>query len=185
MLAGIKDGDRLIEINNVNVEDKDEKTVKELLAGVKYPNPLVLLVADLATAQYYRNRGERIKSNLPSVRKLQDQGVGRTSTPVTKTGEGSRGLGALKNNPLLPGTEPNGGLQGDRIRSVSQMVLTRERTCRIPLKPDSGFIGLTLNSTESDGTPHRITKILSNSLADNAGKQIRLMLRSHKLVFSL
>ena len=70
-IAGVREGDRLIEINGVNVQHMEDAEVKDRIRAVNYPDPLELLVASPETAEYYeRNRkvitGDRLSSRRPA-----------------------------------------------------------------------------------------------------------------------
>jgi hypothetical protein len=70
-LAGIKQGDHLIEVDGKNVQRRDDADVKAAITSVKYPNPLKLLVASPKTFDYHT------KNNIPIVYR------GRSTTQST------------------------------------------------------------------------------------------------------
>jgi hypothetical protein len=69
-LAGIKDNDRLIEINGQNIEDLDHGQVKQRFNSIKYPTLVQLLVTDVITYDYYKHQDKVIHHNLPTVKSM-------------------------------------------------------------------------------------------------------------------
>ncbi len=69
-MAGVKNNDHLIEINDENIENISDDEVKRRITSVRYPTPLKLLVADHATYNYYKQQNKVIHSGLPTIRKL-------------------------------------------------------------------------------------------------------------------
>ncbi len=69
-LAGLKKGDKIVEVNGVNVLDSTHAdTVNEIKVN---PNAVKLLVVDKETEDYYRNKGIDVTSDLPNVRRLEN-----------------------------------------------------------------------------------------------------------------
>jgi Na(+)/H(+) exchange regulatory cofactor NHE-RF2 len=67
--AGLKLGDRIIEINGVNVTNQ---THKEVVARIKaIPNETKMLVIDPQGEMYYKERNLAIKSTQPNVRYIK------------------------------------------------------------------------------------------------------------------
>jgi hypothetical protein len=69
-LAGIKDNDRLIEINGQNIESLNHEQATECIRTVRYPEPLQMLVSDTPTYDYYRQQQKHIHSGLANVRTM-------------------------------------------------------------------------------------------------------------------
>ncbi len=72
--TGLQNGDRIIEVNNVNISGYNiEKIVKLIRSGLvhedkKFPDDLLLLVVDKHTDEYYRNMNLPLRNdekNLP------------------------------------------------------------------------------------------------------------------------
>jgi membrane-associated protease RseP (regulator of RpoE activity) len=63
--AGLKEGDKIIEVNCTNIElDHHLQVVKKI--GIN-PNETKLLVADFDTEKFYKDKGIVISSSLPAV----------------------------------------------------------------------------------------------------------------------
>ncbi|CAF1359198.1 unnamed protein product [Adineta ricciae] len=72
-LAGVKPNDRIVEINDESVDLRTLEEVVQLLQETKYPQPLILLVTNAETYDYYRHHDKQIHSKLPNVRKLSNR----------------------------------------------------------------------------------------------------------------
>ncbi|CAF1169404.1 unnamed protein product, partial [Didymodactylos carnosus] len=75
--AGIRDHDRLIEVNGENIERLDHDYVTNKIRQIRQPNPinqrlqsLELLVCDEPTYNYYKQNNKTIYSGLSTVRRL-------------------------------------------------------------------------------------------------------------------
>ena len=64
-LAGLQEGDRIVEVNDVNISHENHKQVVARIKAV--PNATKLLVVDKDTEEYYRNKEIVIRSDLPTV----------------------------------------------------------------------------------------------------------------------
>ncbi|PNF29908.1 hypothetical protein B7P43_G07292 [Cryptotermes secundus] len=71
--AGLKQGDRIIEVNGVNISNENHKQVVQRIKAI--PNQTKLLVVDNEADKYFKANNIIIKSSLPDVLYLQ--------TPVT------------------------------------------------------------------------------------------------------
>ncbi|UJR24224.1 hypothetical protein I4U23_027191 [Adineta vaga] len=69
-LAGLKTGDRLVEINDENIDLLVIDEIVQIISETKYPQPLKLLVANAETYNYYRQQNKQIHSKLPNIKKL-------------------------------------------------------------------------------------------------------------------
>jgi hypothetical protein len=67
-LAGIKDGDYVIEVNGHNIETFNHEQVVELIRAVKYPEQLQMLVLDAPTYMSYKQQSKLIHHGLPNVK---------------------------------------------------------------------------------------------------------------------
>ncbi|CAF1451642.1 unnamed protein product [Adineta ricciae] len=65
--AGIKSGDRLIEMNGQSIEHLVPKVLRKHIHNIRYPDPLQMLVIDTSTYDDCQTRNERIHQNLPNV----------------------------------------------------------------------------------------------------------------------
>lgn len=63
--AGLKQGDRIIEVNGVNISNENHKQVVQRIKAV--PNETKLLVVDAEADAYYKSKSIIIKSSLPNV----------------------------------------------------------------------------------------------------------------------
>lgn len=82
-LAGIKTDDRLIEINGQNIQTYDHDQVTQRIRGVKYPQPLQMLVANVPTYEYYKQQQKLIHRGLPNVRIMPANIPGRSASPAS------------------------------------------------------------------------------------------------------
>lgn len=64
-IAGLKEGDRIIEVNDVNISHENHKQVVGRIKAVS--NETKLLVVDKETEEYYRNKEIVIRGNLGTV----------------------------------------------------------------------------------------------------------------------
>lgn len=67
--AGLKQGDRIIEVNGVNISNENHKQVVQRIKAI--PNETKLLVVDSEADKYYKANNTIIKSSLPDVLHLQ------------------------------------------------------------------------------------------------------------------
>lgn len=63
--AGLKEGDHIIEVNGVNINQENHKQVVQRIKAV--PDETKLLVVDKETEDYYKRSGIMIKSSLDTV----------------------------------------------------------------------------------------------------------------------
>lgn len=67
--AGLKQGDRIIEVNGVNISNENHKQVVQRIKAI--PNQTKLLVVDSEADKYFKANNTIIKSSLPDVMHLQ------------------------------------------------------------------------------------------------------------------
>lgn len=84
--AGLKEGDRIIEVNLVNITQENHKQVVQRIKAVA--NETRLLVVDKPTDEYYKKAGIVVKSSLPNVleqrsAEVNDNFVSTTTTAAT------------------------------------------------------------------------------------------------------
>ena len=65
--AGLKEGDRIIEVNRINIENENHQQV---VKRIQAKNDVKLLVVDDETFQFYRKMKKEIRGDLPEVLKL-------------------------------------------------------------------------------------------------------------------
>lgn len=82
-LAGIKNDDRLIEINGQNIQTFDHEQVTQRIRSVKYPQPLQMLVANVPTYDYYKQQQKLIHRGLPNVKIMPANIPGRSGSPAS------------------------------------------------------------------------------------------------------
>ncbi|KAG8230207.1 hypothetical protein J437_LFUL009268 [Ladona fulva] len=63
--TGLKQGDRIVEVNDVNITTESHKAVVQRIKAV--PNETKLLVVDAATDKYYKSKNIIIKGILPEI----------------------------------------------------------------------------------------------------------------------
>lgn len=83
-LAGLKEGDRIVEVNGINISNENHKQVVERIKAV--PNETKLLVVDALADTWYKEHKIIIKSNLPTVKQFRTpvprpKKVSSTNTP--------------------------------------------------------------------------------------------------------
>jgi C-terminal processing protease CtpA/Prc len=67
--AGLKQGDRIVEVNGVNISNENHKQVVQRIKAI--PNQTKLLVVDSEADKYFKEKNIIIKSSLPDVLYLQ------------------------------------------------------------------------------------------------------------------
>lgn len=67
--AGLKQGDRIIEVNGVNISNENHKQVVQRIKAI--PNQTKLLVVDSEADKYFKANNTIIKSTMPDVLHLQ------------------------------------------------------------------------------------------------------------------
>jgi C-terminal processing protease CtpA/Prc len=67
--AGLKQGDRIIEVNGVNISNENHKQVVQRIKAI--PNQTKLLVVDSDADKYFKANNTIIKSSMPDVLHLQ------------------------------------------------------------------------------------------------------------------
>ena len=70
-LAGVKNKDRLIEINGVNVQNLNHEQVLDRFRALENTEAVQLLVTDVGTYERYREKRQLIHSRLPTVQNLE------------------------------------------------------------------------------------------------------------------
>lgn len=63
--AGLKEGDRILEVNDVNIVNENHKQVVQMIKSM--PNETKLLVVDEETEIYYKSKNIPVNSSLPNV----------------------------------------------------------------------------------------------------------------------
>ncbi|CAF1135047.1 unnamed protein product [Didymodactylos carnosus] len=112
--AGLREHDRIIEVNFVNIGNENHKQVvtriKEGVSrdGTKYPDEVILLVLDTDADDYYKNRNIVVRSNDSNVKKMEtpqkshENNTGLSSHFNTKSSESS----LLNSNPMKKTVTP-------------------------------------------------------------------------------
>ena len=65
MLAGLREGDKIVEVNFVNISNENHRQVVERIKSI--PNETRLLVVDESADRWYRDRKLVVKSSQPNV----------------------------------------------------------------------------------------------------------------------
>ena len=69
--AGLRKGDRIIEINGTNVEsDSHQQVIQRVKA---FPNETTMLLLDSDADQYYKGKGITVSSSMPNVMQLSNR----------------------------------------------------------------------------------------------------------------
>ncbi|KAG8195498.1 hypothetical protein JTE90_010801 [Oedothorax gibbosus] len=130
--AGLQEGDRIIEVNGVNIANENHRQVVERIKSVA--NETKLLVVDEAADQWYKERKVVVKSTLPNVRLVK--------TPVPRPYkeppcyENVAPNGDAKHSPELPVKHENGQNQnGYSAPPVTSNGTTTEKTSVRPPSP--------------------------------------------------
>lgn len=83
--AGLHEGDRIVEVNGVNISQENHKQVVQRIKAI--PNETRLLVVDKSTDDYYKKLGIIIRSSMPNV--LEKSSTNTTilssSSPISLT----------------------------------------------------------------------------------------------------
>ena len=74
--AGLRDGDRIVEVNGTNVALENHHQVVERVKAV--PGEVRLLVVDVDAEAFYRERNVVVTADMPNVIVIDSQGCGRT-----------------------------------------------------------------------------------------------------------
>ncbi len=74
--AGLREGDRIIEVNGVNISQENHKQVVQRIKAIS--NETSLLVVDKSTDEYYKKQGIVVTSSLSSVLNSSSE-VGKTN----------------------------------------------------------------------------------------------------------
>ena len=64
-IAGLREGDRIVEVNGINISQENHKQVVQRIKAV--PNETKLLVVDKITDEYYKKINVMVKSSMPNV----------------------------------------------------------------------------------------------------------------------
>ena len=112
-VAGLFEGDRIIEVNGVNISQENHKQVVQRIKAIS--NETRLLVVEKSTDDYYKKLGIMIRSSMANV--LEKSSV--TGISSVTTGPSSEGLkiwGGLGGSPSsLTTSEVNGNLDNEAI----------------------------------------------------------------------
>lgn len=97
--AGLRQGDRIIEVNEINIAGETHKQVVERIKA--FPQETKLLVVDAQADEYFRAHNIAIKGNMPGVRVMktperssmarEDSGASEASTAPAENSSDSAG----------------------------------------------------------------------------------------------
>ena len=97
--AGLFEGDRIVEVNGVNISQENHKQVVQRIKAI--PNETRLLVVDKSTDEYYKKLGILIRSSMPNVlEKSSTLYKDNMETSLTTTSEVHNGN--LDNEAIVP-----------------------------------------------------------------------------------
>lgn len=83
--AGLRENDRILEVNNVPINNENHRQVVQRIKegvtrnGTKYPEEVILLVVDPETDAYFKSKSIFVKSTDPNVIKLESERQDETS----------------------------------------------------------------------------------------------------------
>ena len=106
-VAGLFEGDRIIEVNGVNISQENHKQVVQRIKAI--PNETRLLVVEKSTDDYYKKLGIIIRSSMPNV-------LEKSSVTTGPSSEGLKIWGGLGGSPSsLTTSEVIGNLDNEAI----------------------------------------------------------------------
>ena len=84
-IAGLREGDRIIEVNGINISQENHKQVVQRIKAM--PNETKLLVVDKITDDYYKKINVMVKSSMPNVlvRSSEDEAIIISSSKQQET----------------------------------------------------------------------------------------------------
>ncbi|XP_025086044.1 Na(+)/H(+) exchange regulatory cofactor NHE-RF1-like isoform X3 [Pomacea canaliculata] len=125
--GGLRENDRIIEVNGENIESLAHSAViQKIKAG---GDKTSMLVADQETDKFYKNRGQRISSSMPNVRVYTTP---PRSSDVILDPQWSKDRGVLENSAAEEGTTE---VQEDIViaeTSLPEARISLEETARVP-----------------------------------------------------
>jgi len=80
-IAGLREGDRIVEVNGINISQENHKQVVQRIKAV--PNETKLLVVDKIADEYYKKINVMVKSSMPNVlvRSSEDEAISSSGKP--------------------------------------------------------------------------------------------------------
>ncbi|KAK2170821.1 hypothetical protein NP493_1137g00010 [Ridgeia piscesae] len=82
--AGLRHGDRIVEVNGTNIANENHQQVVERVKAI--PNKTNLLVVDAETDRYYREKKIVIRGDMPNILRLpatnEDDSINETAKPA-------------------------------------------------------------------------------------------------------
>ncbi|CAF3311736.1 unnamed protein product [Rotaria socialis] len=172
-LAGVRNDDCLIEINDELVEDLNSAQIKKLVTDTEYPQPLKLLVADVETYKYYQQNDKPIRRNLPSVKVLTNRPRRSSSSNNLKNSTIPQLIQSFPQPP--PQKLPGSGIlnlfnanpmQPNRPGSDSRL---NQRSYKLQPSEGSSDYGFSVKPLGNNIKGHKIAQITPGSLADKQG----------------
>jgi len=109
-LAGLKEGDRIIEVNNVNIGNENHKQVVERIKAIA--NETKLLVLDSEADDYYKSKKIVVKGNQSNVLLIK--------TPVSRNPESSESFAAKDDSSEGRKSTPDSEILDDRASRSSR-----------------------------------------------------------------
>ncbi|XP_049514952.1 PDZ domain-containing protein 7 isoform X2 [Dermacentor silvarum] len=140
-LAGLREGDRIVEVNGINISNENHKQVVERIKAV--PNETKLLVVDPLADAWYKEHKIIIKSSLPTVKQCHN--------PVPRPGKRNSGasLGSSSSSSDQP---PRRGSSSSSPPAAPSKVVSlpagapAARLCHLVRRPDFDGYGFNLHA---------------------------------------
>lgn len=139
--GGLKDGDRIIEVNGSNIEDDThQQVIQKIKAGGDETRMLVL---DRPADDYFKSKGIRVNSSMENVRTIttpaRSPQVNGTSSKVTNSAPVSSYQPATK--PVEPSRQPasNGDVDFTKLSAKEMRELVASKKKKDPRKENTDF----------------------------------------------
>jgi Na(+)/H(+) exchange regulatory cofactor NHE-RF2 len=114
--AGLKEGDKIIEVNNVNIEHENHKQVVERIRSDS--NQTRLLVVDKLTENYHKEEGIIITNSLEYVEYISSETRHIPHIqPIVKEEPDSRGSSPVSDASSNPSVRPDSRIRKDSVNS--------------------------------------------------------------------
>ncbi|KAK8763812.1 hypothetical protein V5799_033577 [Amblyomma americanum] len=111
--AGLREGDRIVEVNGINVQQEAHRDIVERIRAVPDETRLLVLTAD--GEQWYRDRGIEIRGDQANVVRLRNPQL----NPATSGGQGDNG-----SDGIAAGASAEAGSEGSQEDDAAQSAPT-------------------------------------------------------------
>ncbi|XP_077498897.1 membrane-associated guanylate kinase, WW and PDZ domain-containing protein 3-like isoform X2 [Amblyomma americanum] len=135
-LAGLREGDRIVEVNGINISNENHKQVVERIKAV--PNETKLLVVDPLADAWYKDHKIIIKNSLPTVKQCQNP----VPRPGKRNSGSSVGSDQQQPRPASPPSQPPAASSGVSLPAGAPAA----RLCHLVRRPDFDGYGFNLHA---------------------------------------